>query len=122
MTGPNGGGRSTRQWMLWAWKLHGCTDCGRRFPEIALQDIHADHLDPGNKRRERNHGIANPGDGGLRAINTNQALLDELLGCEPVCVDCHKARTRRRSQRAEMLAMQETLFVGTGEAWRLNGA
>lgn len=100
-----GGGRSTRQWMLWAFKIRGCVDCGVRPPEIELSQLHCDHLDPSKKTKTRSRGLTPNAD--LQQIDSNGALLDELAGCEPVCFDCHKIRTRRRANGSDVVGAWE---------------
>ena len=110
-----GGGRSTRQWMLWSFKLQGCKDCGRSYPEIALEDLHCDHRDPTQKRVTGTRSLTKTSDG-LLGHNSHSQLLNELVKCDVVCVDCHKERHAKR--RWASIHEQQALFSGTGEAWR----
>lgn len=114
---PKTGGRSTRQWMLWAFKLHGCVDCGRKYPEIPLSDLHCHHVDPSTKvgTRARSTGYGQDKDHGLLDHNSHEALMEELLKCEVVCAECHRDR-HKLSRRG---GVQMPLIVGTGD-WRPN--
>ena len=102
--------------MLWAFKLHGCADCGVRYPEVALADLHCDHRDPSVKRRVYGASLDEHGAGStLTYGGTHDEFLAELLKCDVVCVDCHRKRHRRR--RTEAQYEQQALFTGTGRAW-----
>lgn len=65
-------------------------------PQLRLDQIHCDHVDPSTKICMGTYGLGGSR-GSLRNMNANQELLDELAKCEPVCFDCHKTRTRLRS-------------------------
>lgn len=101
--------------MLWAFKLQGCADCGKRYPEIALADLHCHHRDPSTKRRPTSRSLTKRIDG-LLGHNSHQELLDELLKCDVVCAECHKKRGRNGSRAIQQ---QTVLFTGTGQAWRI---
>ena len=105
--------------MLWAFKLHGCVDCGVRYPDIPLSELHCDHRDPESKNGTRSRNVLNGNakDHGLLDHNSHDALMAELLKCDVVCVECHKKRTRERRTQADVV--QYVLFNGTGEAWRI---
>lgn len=108
------GGRSTRQWMLWAFKLHGCADCGAKYPDIPLQELHCDHRDPASKNATRSRSLLAQRDDGLGGHRTHHALLAELAKCDVVCAPCHRARHRANGHGSNI---QEQLFSGTGVAW-----
>jgi hypothetical protein len=99
--------------MLWAFKLHGCADCGIRFPEIAFDELHCDHRDPTTKIRGRAYNLGARSDGGLREMGTNEGLLRELMKCDVVCAKCHVKRGRARRNGVHQLS----LFGGLGVAW-----
>lgn len=90
------GGRSSRQYVIWAFKLRGCVDCGyapRSMDDLRL--IHCDHRDPSEKVRFSSRSLKKDQDGVLGASNL-ELLLEELWKCDPVCVDCHIKRGRER--------------------------
>lgn len=84
---PKQGGRSARQWMLWAFKLHGCADCGVRYPDIPLQELHCDHVDPSRKAGTKARSIRGLGakDHGLlgRAIVATGTAAGARRLCSP---------------------------------------
>ena len=82
--------------MIWAFKIRGCVDCGIRPPAISLDQLHCDHLDPTMKIARHLRNISG-NVGGLLEMNSHRQLLEELAKCEPVCVECHKIRTKRRA-------------------------
>lgn len=73
--------KENRQIMT-AWKQRPCTDCGKRFPDCAMQ---ADHI-----------GVKNFGFNNLNHV-TSAELQAELALCELVCANCHAVRTQLRS-------------------------
>jgi hypothetical protein len=114
------GGRRAAQWILWAFKLRGCDDCGVKYPEVELAALHCDHRDPSTKNGALGAGGLSAGFGPTGPSNATrfsfEALFEELLKCDVVCQPCHAKRHRER--RATLEHEQATLFAGTGEAWR----
>ena len=67
-----------------------CVDCGGRYPP-ELMDL--DHV-RGRKRTDAT---------GMRRLGL-AAVKAEIAKCDPVCVRCHRVRTRRRRQRRKVIA------------------
>ena len=119
MTMPRlSGGRSARQYVLWAFKLRGCVDCGY-MPQTKddLRLLHCDHRDPTEKVPFGSRSLTKATDG-LLGANSLDDLLDELWKCDPVCVDCHIKRGRQRKIRDQgelPLAIKEWIAEGVHE-------
>jgi hypothetical protein len=83
--------RKRRRWRAHAAVLDAlreapCQDCGRRFPPCAMD---FDHRNPETKRSGVTRMV---GRAGLASI------LREVDGCDIVCANCHRDRTRRRRE------------------------
>lgn len=76
--------------MIQAAKSRPCTDCGWRFPTVAMD---LDHV--------RDSKVADAT--GIRRMGQGSAE-KEIAKCEPVCVNCHRRRTMLRNCRANMLS------------------
>jgi hypothetical protein len=98
----------SRQWVVWAYKLHGCADCGAKpvqaGGELTMEELQCHHRDPRNKGR---HGVA----GACR--QAYDVLFEELAKCDVVCADCHKAR--HRNGHKGIAPVQVPLFSGLGD-------
>src|SRR5215472_14256203 len=86
------------QWMIWAFKLHGCAVCGRKPVEaggdLAMADLHCHHRDPATKRPKAKGGIGIRGDAGnhmLGGARGRAAMLAELALCDVLCEKHHHA-------------------------------
>ena len=67
------------------YKEKGCVDCGRRFPDCALDFDHREAQD-----KEVNVSRLK----GTR--NWKQLVIDEVAKCDLVCANCHRVRTKLR--------------------------
>lgn len=94
--------------MLWAFKLQGCQRCGVRYPEIEMHLLHCHHR---NSDRERQGGPWKH-----EGLQSRQAIFDELLKCEVLCVGCHEDEHRGG---IDGYLEQLSLFTGTGQAWQV---
>ena len=61
-----------------------CTDCGQRFPAVAM---HWDHLPEFTKGGDVGH---------LQRSMSKRRVLEEIAKCELVCANCHAIRTMQR--------------------------
>lgn len=110
--------RQTRQYVIWAFKLRGCVDCG--FVPTSREDlllIHCDHRDPEEKVRFSSRSLTKTSDG-LLGANSLDVLLEELWKCDPVCVQCHikRGRDRKRGGQEELpLAIRDWIAEGIPE-------
>jgi hypothetical protein len=83
--------RKRRRWRMQIAVLDGlrdvpCQDCGGRFPPCAMD---FDHRDPASKRSGVTRMIGRAG------LDT---ILREVDGCDILCANCHRDRTRRRRE------------------------
>jgi len=77
--------RPQRDAVIDAAKDRPCTDCGLRFPPLAMD---FDHLPGNTKRNKVSH---------LRRLGYSlKYIKEEISKCEVVCSCCHRTRTRKR--------------------------
>ncbi len=115
--------KDSRSLIRVAYKWRGCVDCGRApwkdgDEHVSLRELECDHLDPSIKQFGRSRTISSGYDvGGGGRDQTLWSYLTEMIKTEPRCRPCHD---RYRTSR-EVTAIQQSLFIGNGEAWVLNG-
>lgn len=104
----------SRQYVIWAFKLRGCVDCGWR-PETMedLRRLECDHRDPATKVRV-DSGTVRDLSRGTSLTHARRyglpGLLDELWKCDPVCRPCHIKRGRDRRRPGQLsLELEEWL-------------
>jgi hypothetical protein len=112
--------RSTIGNLTRAYKATGCVECGVRYPEVDWSELHADHIDPRTKSRSAHSSITESQGGGSLArfhSGTIAELLAEMLLCQVLCFQCHKAKTRAEYGGSYQIEGQLPLFNGSG-GWR----
>jgi len=105
--------RNSRSNFVRAFKANGCAVCKRRYPELDWSDLHVDHIDPRDK--PRGSAVSMPRGGSVTDHRTGLAeLLAELLLCQVLCADCHKAKHRNGNGNGNGAVRQLELFHGNG--------
>jgi hypothetical protein len=93
--------------LLRAFKASGCARCGRRYPELAWEQLHIHHRDPAEGAR-----------GHLAAKFLSRAPVDVVLAslvrCEVACFECHPLE---HNGNGTLTDCQLLLFGGSGLAW-----
>ena len=87
-----------------AFKASGCSRCKRRFPDLDWSELHIHHVDPAAKTIHSAY---------LQRASADE-IIPELLKCEVLCVECHRAE----HNSSNLCENQLHLFTGAGMAWR----
>ncbi len=114
--------KDSRSLIRVAYKWRGCVDCGRApwkdgDEHVSLRELECDHLDASIKEYGGSNSLTGHGGGKYGRDQKLWSYLTEMLKTEPRCRPCHD---RYRTSR-EVTAIQQSLFIGNGEAWVLNG-
>jgi hypothetical protein len=99
------GSRSSVSWMIFAFKLHGCQECGKKplgaqDGEVPMHQLHCDHRDPATKKFSVSSDTAK--------TKPKSEVLAELAKTDVLCQECHLERGRER--RRAGLAHDRRLF------------
>jgi len=104
--------RDSRSNLIRAFKASGCAECKRRYPELDWSDLHIDHIDPRDKRfGSVGNGPRSLGHYGGAGTSVER-MMSELLACQVLCVECHKAKHRNGNGAVDERQLE--LFTGSG--------
>jgi len=70
-----------------------CSDCGGRFPPVAMDWDHRDPTTKGTVLKENGHGVS------MKTFargHSWEKTLEEIAKCDLVCANCHRVRTHER--------------------------
>lgn len=97
--------QDARRFLIQAFKATGCTQCGKRVPDLDWSDLHIHHKEGAVTR------ALFPRLGGDRLSRQGrEAMIAEFLHCEVLCRDCHNKAHSNGTPTENQLP----LFVGNG--------